>query len=343
MTRTVEDALASTFESYAVVGQVHDVPPHEVYEVTVDGRRAVCKVASQSGADPATEAAVLDFVDGETDIPVPSVLDAGEDYFVATWLDGVPDERAVPDAPERDEAYARALGAGLARLHEQTAGTFVRPGRPAAGDGGPRGVDDDRLRVDEDSRLRVDARESMHAVALDLLDIFEAYLADVGWTESIRAVRDLFRDRPDLLAGAGEPVLCHGNFLPDHVGFESDPDGRGESEPTDLAAVLDFEHALVAPGEYDYWRTAHPVFGTPDSDTRPAAQAAFREGYESVRPLPHGFERRRAAYLLLNLASYFVALDLQNGGIGPSERPQAEAMAEAVSETVASLRSRRVE
>lgn len=324
MTRDIETVLASQFDQFEIRGRLHDVPPHEVYEVTVDGRRAVCKVARAPEADPLTEAAVIDYVDRTTDVPVPSVLDAGDGYFVATWIDGLPAADEVPEGEEIDGTYARALGAGLARLHEATAGSFDRPGRPRAGD---------------DGRLRVDARDSMHAVARDLLDRYERYLADVGWAGPVREVRELFAARPDLLAGAGDPVVCHGNFLPNHVGFASGDaeEGGGGAE---IAAVVDFEHALVAAGEYDYWRTVHPVFVAPGSETSLDARSAFREGYESVRELSHGFERRQEAYSLLNLASYFVALDLQNGGIGPEERPRAEAMADAVSELVASVRDR---
>ena len=326
MTRTVRDALAS-FDDYEIERQLHDVPPHEVYEVRVDGRRAVCKVAAHPEAAPATEAALLAHVDAHTDIPVPSVLDAGEGYFVGTWLDGLPDGSPVPDDDPTPEPYARALGAGLARLHEATAGTFVRPGYPVPDfEGNGTGA----------VGLAVDARESTHDLALALLDDCERYLADIGRAAPVEEVRALFADRPGLLAGAGAPVVCHGNLLPDHAGFAGDPtDG-----PTDLAAVVDFEHGLVAPGEYDFWRTAHPMFGSPTRGTPAGGYEAFRAGYESVRSLPHGFERRETAYLLCNLASYLVALDLQNGGIGDAERPRVEGMAETISEVVADVRAR---
>ncbi|WP_436925882.1 phosphotransferase [Halosimplex amylolyticum] len=325
MTQDVHSALATNFERYEIREQLHDVPPHAVYEVRVDGRRAVCKVARGDTADPETEAAVIHHVDRHTDLPVPSVLAAGEGYFVASWLDGLPADDEVPSPDETDAAYARALGSSLARLHDATAGTFVRPGFPRAdsGDGDP---------------LAVDARDRWVGVVQGLLDEFEAYLVDTEWVDPVREVRTLVEDYPDLFAGAGDPVLCHGNALPDHVGFGTDASG----DPTDIAALVDFEHALVAPGEYDLWRTAIPVFGRPGADAPRPALSAFRAGYESVRPLPDGFERRRDGYRLVNLASYFVALDVQNGGIGPDERPQADGMADVVSETVGSIRDRRV-
>ncbi len=107
--------------------------------------------------------------------------------------------------------------------------------------------------------------------------------------------------RPDLFRGVGEPVLCHGNYVPDHV-------GRDGSEVT---TVIDFEHALVGPGEYDYWRTAIPMCRDPDGVDESLAKA-FRAGYESVLGLPPKFERRAPAYRLLVVVSFFRSLYLQD-------------------------------
>jgi len=326
MIEDVASALAANFERSEIDAQIHDVPPHAVYEVRVDGRRAVCKVARGPTADPETEAAVIDHVDRHTDLPVPSVLAAGDGYFVASWLDGLPTENAVPDSDAVDEAYARALGSTLGRLHDATTGTFVRPGFPRVG-----------RWVDPEGPLAVDASTCWVDVVRDFLDGLAENLAGTDWVDPVREVRGLVDDCPDLFAGAGDPVLCHGNLLPDHVGFTTDPDG----DPAEPVAIVDFEHALVAPGEYDVWRTATPVFGPPDDSPRPAL-AAFRRGYESVRPLPDGFKRRRDGYLLVNLASYFLALDVQQDGIGPDERPKAEGMREAVSDLTSTVRDRRL-
>ncbi|WP_459193039.1 phosphotransferase [Halosimplex sp. J119] len=328
MTQDVHRALAAHFERHEIREQIHDVPPHAVYEVRVDGRRAVCKVARGPTADPETEAGVVDHVDRRTDLPVPSVLASGDGYFVASWLDGLPAEDAVPEPAGIDAAYAGALGSALASLHEATGGTFVRPGFPRA---------DDADGGDDGGWLAVDARDRWVEVVRDHLDAVAAHLDGTEWADPVHEVQALVEDRPDLFAGAGAPVLCHGNVLPDHVGFVTDEDG----DPVDLAALIDFEHALVAPGEYDVWRTAIPVFGRPDAAAPRPHFSAFRAGYESVRPLPDGFKRRRAGYRLLNLASYFVALDVQNEGIGPDERPRANGMAAAISETVDSIRGRR--
>lgn len=335
MTQDVRRALATHFECHAVVAQLHDVPPHAVYEVRADGRRAVCKVARGPTADPGAEAAVVDHVDRHTDLPVPTVLASREGYFVASWLEGLPAEATVPDADNIDDAYARALGTALARLHEATAGTFARPGFPQPASGALGERDSDGRATDEPG-LRVADRGRWPDVLRTYLDGVADDLADTEWADAVRAVRRLIADHPDLFAGAGDPVLCHGNLLPDHVGFATDAAG----DPAEPAAIVDFEHALVAPGEYDYWRTALPLFCRPDGPPRPTL-SSFRAGYESVQPLPDGFDRRKEGYVLVNLASYLRALRVQQDGIGPDERPRAERMAAAVEKRVASVRERR--
>jgi len=79
---------------------------------------------------------------------------------------------------------------------------------------------------------------------------------------------------------------------------------------SDIVSVVDFEHALAAPGEYDYWRLALPQFEGPD-EIDDAIPRAFREAYESVHPIPPGFDRRRNLYWLLNFVSYLESLYLQ--------------------------------
>jgi len=74
--------------------------------------------------------------------------------------------------------------------------------------------------------------------------------------------------------------------------------------------AIDFERALVAPAEYDYWRTVMPYFGAPD-DVNETVKQAFQDGYESIRPLPVGFEARRPLYRLLNWVEFIESLYLQ--------------------------------
>jgi Ser/Thr protein kinase RdoA (MazF antagonist) len=333
MTQDVHDALDTWFAQHEIARQLHDVPPHAVYEVTVDGHRAVCKVARGETADVGAEAAAMAHTDRHTDLPVPRVLAAREDAFVATWLDGL-DGEVDPDDP----ADARALGRGLARLHAATADAFPRPGFPELGpawdpDGrlADRGPTSDR---DEAAVLTVDDRTDWHTVAREFLGEIRESLATIGWADPADEVLALLDDYPDLFEGAGTPVLCHGNLFPEHAALD-----RGGARP-ELAALIDFEHALVAPAEYDVWRTAIPLFHEPGSgatDTLPA----FRAGYESVRDLPPGVERRREAWWLVIFVTFLLALDVQNSGIGPDERERAEGTADLIDDFAGAVRDRR--
>jgi Ser/Thr protein kinase RdoA (MazF antagonist) len=335
MTQDVHTALASWFDRYEISRQLHDVPPHAVYEVTVDGRRAVCKVARGETADVGAEAAAIDHVDRHTDVPVPSVLAAHEDAFVATWLDAIADDGGDP-VDRDDPADARTLGRGLARLHAATVDAFPRPGFPTLGSAW--GPDDRPADGTGDAGLVVDDRADWHTVAREFLLDIRSYLATVGWADPADEVIALLDEYPDLFDGAGTPVLCHGNLHPEHAALRR---GATESEPEpELAALVDFEHALVAPAEYDFWRAAIPVFHDTNLDRR-ATFADFREGYESVRSLPLGVERRREAWWLVVFVSFLLALDVQNDGIGPDERERAEGTAGLVSEWAATIRDRR--
>lgn len=279
----VRDALELHADDYEIERELHAVPPHAVYEVTVENTRAVCKVARGPRADPATEARVVQFVGHQTSVVVPRILGVGEDWFVAEWRDG------LGEGPTPDAERARAMGAGLATLHEETAGAFERTGFPSAGGEGGEG-----------GGLAVDGHSSWAETVCDLLADRRDYLADFGYAEVAETARSFVRENPGLFDGAGVPVLAHGNYLPDHVGVA---DGK-------VTCVIDWEHALVAPAEYDYWRTAMPLFGGPDgSETE---RETFREGYESVRSLPSGFEDRADCYRLVNAVSYLEALHLQD-------------------------------
>ncbi|WP_265109532.1 aminoglycoside phosphotransferase family protein [Halosolutus halophilus] len=314
MTRDVHRALESIADDYAVVRELHAVPPHAVYEVTLDGRRAVCKLARGPDADPATEARVIQYVDRATSIPVPSVIDDGPRHFVAEWHDGAPGGAAgEPADPTLDPATARAMGEGLATLHAETAfashGVF---GSDADG-------------------LDLEASGSWADTLCTLLAECRAFLDPYGYADVATEVQRFLRDRPDALAGAGDPVLVHGNYLPEHVGVS-----EGE-----IACVIDFEHALVGAAEYDYWATAMPTFENPDRTVPEGSRRAFREGYESVRSLPDGFSRRGDVYRAVLAVTYLRSLYCQQQwATRATADRRAESLASAARSELESLRNR---
>lgn len=290
MRRHVHDRLATQFDADRIVRQLHDVPPHEVYEVVVDGRRAVYKGDTGPTGNAGLEGRVLAFVDGRTSVPVPGVLLAGDDYFVATWH---PDAPAPDDSPVADETWAAAAGRELATLHAETAPAIDTYGLF---------VTNDCVTVSQDcdmpgDDLAIDGSDDPHAAAVDYVRRRRPVLARYGHADAADAVDDFLTNHPDALEGAGEPVCCHGWATPEHVAIGDDG----------VTCVVDFEHALAAPGEFDYWRTVLPTFGNNDD-----GREAFRDGYESVRSLPAGFDRRKPMYVLLNLVYFFESLYVQD-------------------------------
>jgi aminoglycoside phosphotransferase (APT) family kinase protein len=280
MSDDVRRALARHTDDFELVRELHRIRPHATCEVRFRGQRAVCKVATHPLGDPELEARILQYVGRETSVPVPQVLAVGDDHFVAAWCDEVPE-----NPPERDDARIRALGRGLATLHEETAADFDRTGLLNA----------------EDDSLGVDTDERWSDTLLALLERRQEFLATVGYDHLARQAADWLRANRERFDAVNDAVLVHGNYFEKHVAVDA-------GEP---AAVIDFEHALVGSPEWDYLRTVLPVCG-PNAD-HDVPERVFRDAYESVRPLPPGFDERREAYIALNGVSYLRSLHLQRG------------------------------
>ena len=321
MSDAIHDAVGSHTDEYTVGPELHAVPPHLVHEVRFRGRRAVCKVATGPPADPVTEARVVEFVARETTVPVPEVLAVGRepDHYVAAWVDGLPDEDSGVG-----ERTLRAMGRGLATLHTETEGRFDASGHfrgwtdSEAGTGVEDGTAD---------RLSFDGHDAWSDTLIDRIEIRGQYLDGVGYGDVAERVAAFVRDHREQFDAAEGTALLHGNYLPDHVATS---DGS-------VDCVIDFEHALVGPPEYDYLRTTVPVFGDHD-EGRSIPESAFRAAYESVRSLPRGFEARREAHLLVQTVSYLRALFVQDRHDDPTER--AEWYREYVESTVERLDER---
>lgn len=306
MTRDVHDALASHTEDFRVVSELHRIRPHATYEVQFEGRRAVCKLATDPEADVRAEARTIEFVREETLLPVPEVLAVGNYHFVAAWLDGLPTDPAL------DRARIEAMGRGLARLHDETADRFDATGHLREVSGG--------IDLDDPGPWS----ETLCALLRDRRE----YLADRGYAELAEEVLAFLREHADTFDAIRDAVLVHGNWLPEHVGVDG-----GE-----VVGVIDFEHALVGSPEWDYLRAVVPLFsGEPDHGV---PESAFREAYEAVRPLPAGFDDRREAYLVVLYVSYMKALYLQRGPLDPPDEieERAERIAERTRELLHELR-----
>ena len=279
MQQDAHDDLDATYDSYELRQRLRAVPPHEVWAVRVDGQRAVYKRNTGSTGRAATEGAVTAFVGDRTSVPVPTVCHVGADHYVAAWHPDAPAPEAERTATE---SWARPAGEALATLHRDTAPAVEGYGTPrSTGDG---------LRAPHDD---------WHAAAVDYLRDRRRTLADYGHADLADAVLDRLRDRPDAFDGAGPAVCCHGWWTPEHLAVR-------DGEPR---CVVDFEHALAAPAEFDYWRAVLPTFFAEGDEV---ALAAFREGYESVRGLPAGVDDRKPWFLLLCETYYVESLYVQS-------------------------------
>lgn len=292
------DRLDESFNTITIGDTIHEVPPHAVVELTVDGRRAVCKYDTGPTGSAGLEGRIMAFVGDQTDLPVPEVLDTGAGHFVAAWHDGAP---TTDESPMASEPWARAAGRAMATMHDQTA-----PSLDGFGVIDPDG-----------SNGAVGEAATWHEGAMAYLKRRKRAIEPYGYAESADRAMAYLERHPEAFDGAGGPVCCHGWFTPEHVAID---DGR-------VICVVDFEHTMAAPAAFDYWRTVIPAFGPDAPDT---AELAFREGYESVRQLPDGFEERRPAFMLLILVYYLESLFVQ-AQHSPSETARRAAdLAEAV-------------
>lgn len=285
MFRDIHAVLESHTSNCTVRRQLHAVPPHSVYEIDFDGIRAVCKLAQGPEADPVCEAQVIKYVTENTTVPVPQILSVGEDHFVAKWNEGVPED------PTLSETKIATIAKGLATLHTEAAPDFERTG----------------LLHTEDGELILDGNDRWSDTLCSLLTDRRDYLDSVGYGDVAREVLTFVRNHRDLFVSIENPTLLHGNYLPEHVGVEEDT----------ITCVIDFEHALVGPCEYDYLRSIMPIAGNSQNRTSDSARETFREAYESVRPLPPGFDRRWKAHKVVNMVSYLKALHLQRSDLDP--------------------------
>lgn len=313
MTRAVHGALASHPVETTVRRRLHDVRPHEVFEVTYDGQRAVCKLATHPVGHPELEARILEFVGAETSVPVPPILAVGSDHYVAGWCDDLPDEPTV------DRPRVRAMGRSLARLHEATSERFDSPGRLV--------VRGDELALDADRRWS----DTLCAFLEDRRD----FLEPLGYGDLATEVLELVEEYPSAFDDVATPALLHGNALPEHVGIDR------SAEPVRVARVIDFEHALVGPPSFDLLRSIGPMFGPPEATRDPEGRAAFLEGYESVRPLPDSLHERLRRLRVVNGVSYVRALHLQRGDRDATQSiaRRARGLANYVSDAAEEVRS----
>lgn len=279
MRESIENTVAQYSDDSRIVRELHDIPPYRVYEIRLGNRRAVLKIDDHRRAHAADEGRVHEYVARETSAPVPEVIAVGADHYITAWRDEVANSSA-----QIKPQWAHAAGVWLGTLHADTSGKFDGYGRPQNVTGS----------------LGLTAHEHWVDAVIERIGHHRSYLATKGYADVAAAVEAFFRDNPSVFDGVGEPVLCHGDVHPEHHVRTSN----------DGIVAIDFEHAFVAPAEYDYWRTVMPYFEAND-DVDETVTQAFQDGYDSVRSFPDDFKKRRPLYRLINWVAFLESLSLQ--------------------------------
>lgn len=253
---------------------------HEVTAVHFADRNSVVVKHTTDGTDRLRrDRAVLRYVDEATAVPVPDVLDWGEDpaYYVMELLSG----ETTPQLSDFESAgatdYLRTAGELLATLHEET-------GFDAVG----------HIEGTPDGCLQHDPAESWPA-------FFETLKRETASELTGTRFEEVASDAVESLPHAvGEftvenPVLAHCDFGPNNVFRNGD----------DVTGIVDWEWTLAADPAYDLLR-AERLFRTgPDDGT----SETLLEGYRNVRPVPAEYDRRAEIYEAYETLSPMVSFD----------------------------------
>lgn len=267
---SVRAVLEPNFDDYGLHDRVRVGERNTVYAVTVDGRKAACKMTERQPGRLAREGAILRAVGERTPVSVPTVIRMGDGYLLLKWVDG---ERLDSDAVRPGwQEKLQSVGRYLAQLHRSTEGWFAGHG-PLEEE-----VEDGRLAVDRDDDWPDRFGSFVDEWAEELRG---TQYADVGRAvgTALETHRDAFADRT--------PVLVHGEPSPDHVLF----DGR------DVHTLIDWEVSQAAPGAFDLVWAERDLLGRPvgREDYGPLREALV-DGYCRHRQLNPEFWFHREVY-----------------------------------------------
>lgn len=237
-----------------------------------DGEAVFLKLSNDSdGSRIARERAVIDYVAGNSDVPVPTVLasdTAGEvPYLVTAPVSGETLLSPWSDADTAERAeLARRVGTALASVHALRFGEH----------GHVTGGDEDGLELDTGpwTDVLVDSTTELWEVASS--DRFDHHV-DAA-IEAVEANRELLDDAP--------AALLHGDPARPNC-------FRGEAG----IGFLDWEIAHVGDPIRDVERTRGLQIDSLRAEGPEEIRTAFYDGYrERAGGLPEGFEERRPVY-----------------------------------------------
>lgn len=242
-----------------------------------DGERVFCKRAIDgNGSRLETERAVLEYVDANRAVPVPSVVASDVEgpvpYLVTAPLAGEP-LAAVKDDPDGpgEETAMRTLGRALAKLHAEE---FDAHGEITGGS-------TDHLEIDSGSWTAVFVEQVRGIREFARSNRFDRYLDDV--IAAIEANREVLDAAP--------AALVH-----------TDPNDHNCYYGERGVGFLDWEYAHVGDPARDLHRVLEQQFGYFRPADPDRLVAALHEGYrEQAGQLPDGFPERRPIYEVVRL------------------------------------------
>ncbi|MWG33282.1 phosphotransferase [Halomarina oriensis] len=295
-------------------------------------RRVVLKATTAGLVDPAvarSEPRLLDLVDRETAIPVPSVVGYRDDhgtypapFTLMEYVDGENlENRAGSLAPAARDRIVRDAGANLARLH--ALGPLPAYGRV--------GVEDGELTVldTDDHSHREDFREKLLADTEETLDSltdggFFPELADdpERFADLVPDARAFVREAVPALPEADPPTYNHWDYR--YGNLLVDPE-TGETR-----AVLDWANLSAADPAYNLAKVETRLLSPEDDgETRTAdLRETFRSAYRRERPswtFDDATLERMALYRLTDRLDAMACLPLWYQDASPKERDDVAA------------------
>ncbi|SIR51755.1 Phosphotransferase enzyme family protein [Haladaptatus litoreus] len=264
--QAIRDVLKLHAEKYEMRRELPSRTPNTVYEVILDGRRAVCKVASGDDAHVRKDALATRYLAERTPTLVPRVFAIEDDHAIFEWVEGTTYNADANRALR--ERRLRSAGKTLALFHEST--DFDTCGYLNCRDG----------------KLAPDACGTWADMLTAIVGGWCGDLAGTRFEEAGESVLSFVRDYEDAFTAVSEPVLVHGDYQPENIRFEDES----------VATVLDWEFCFAGAGEFDLCRAEREFFDWHTAPEGDDLRGSIRKGYESVRTLQPTFDGRRHIY-----------------------------------------------
>jgi len=234
-----------------------------------------------------TEPYILDLVSRKTDIPVPepvardtSKSTIPEYYHILRKMNGYAPTANSSKTPFRDlietekKRILQQVGRNIAKLHKIQFDNFGE------------------LKV-ENGEIAVGETKNWPELFQHMISFWIDQIEGGEFDDLVPEIRDAVADNLDLLEDVETPVLVHREVDTKNILIE---DGE-------LSAILDWEYCVAGHGELDLITTEGRMIESnfsSDENWKKYRKELYK-GYESVRSLEEGWQKRRQLYLLFPL------------------------------------------